>query len=150
MDQLIYLVPVAIGLLAWYLHGLSTRDPIHTLSEEDVLPWYQRQDFRFRVSFPDEAAALRCAGLVSFPRLACAVAATPNGLRWAVEWSIRARAAGPWYRKVTARIAAAARQCGISEPLIVATANEPGSAVGFLLQVPDNELPNATGQALKS
>lgn len=124
---------IGIMLVAGFILRMSKQPRIYNISGDYELPWYERLEFSFRVSFPSREAAEKCASLVTQPNLSCSIGATPKGQRWVVTWKTSAFSSGHWYKNLSIRILRAAIACGDEDPIIVAAASKPSSGTALLL-----------------
>ena len=129
-----WLILVLIGVpLAWYArHRRGQLERILVFSRDYALPWYERGDFDFRLSFPTQAEASAAVVQVRWPGATSAIEITPNG-RWTAAWRLRARCSGAWYRRLCEQIIAAGRAQGLETITVISTVSSPDGSTGVML-----------------
>lgn len=126
------LVAVLAALLVYARHRLGRLERILVFSRDYALPWYERADFEFRLSFESEGAASAALAQVQGAGLSGTTEGTPNG-RCVAVWRIRARSSGPWYRELCERIVFAGRTQGLEPITILSSASDPGESNHVML-----------------
>jgi hypothetical protein len=126
------LLALAVAVIALYARRrIGELERILVFSRDYALPWYERGNFDFALSFPTQAEASAAAAQVQWPGATSTLEITPNG-RWAVVWRLRARASGAWYRQLCEQIVAAGRAQGL-ETITVLSSVSSGSASARIL-----------------
>jgi hypothetical protein len=141
--ELVILAFVLAALALYAYRRLGRLERILVFSRDYALPWYERGDFTFRLSFATESEAAAALAQVQGPGLATALELTPNG-RWTAVWRIRARSSGRWYRELCERIVDAGRAQRLETITILASVTGPGGSSHVLL---DNITFASTGAA---
>lgn len=138
-------VIIALALPALSLYArrrLAAIERILVFSRDHALPWYERGDFEFRLSFDAEADAAAATEQVQGPGLSHAIEITPNG-RWTAIWHVRARSSGGWYRELCERILAAGRARGLETITILSSVSDPDGSNRVMLDNVTFTPPNA-------
>ena len=123
----------AVAVFALYAHRrIAALERILVFSRDYTLPWYERGDFDFRLSFPTRSEADAAVARVQWPGVTSTLEITPNG-RWAAVWRLRARASGAWYRQLCEQIVAAGRAQGLETITVLSSVSSPGVSTRIML-----------------
>jgi hypothetical protein len=123
-------VSAALGI--YVRRRLAQIERIHVFSRDGTLPWYERAQFEFRLSFDQQADAAAAIERVQASGVSGTTEITPNG-RWTAVWRVRARASGAWYRELCERIVATGRALGLEEITVLSSVSDPTGSNHLLL-----------------